>query len=79
MNKTLQEKLDVLESLIGTQKESIIEGDSGVDYMHGMANGMILAHSVFADNHPNFVTRPNRRRGRIVRHKSAKSKSKRKR
>jgi hypothetical protein len=75
MNKTLQQKLDSLESLIGTQKDSVVGGGRDVDYMHGMANGMILAHAIFADLHnPKFVTRPRKPYGRIVRHKSVKSK-----
>lgn len=75
MNKTLQQKLESLESLIKTQKESVIEGGHSVQYMHGMANGMILAHAIFADTHnPKFVSRPRKPYGRIVRHKSIKSK-----
>lgn len=77
MNKTLQQKLDVLESLIGTQKDFVVRGGHGVDYMHGMANGMILAHSIFSDGHnPKFISRPRKAYGRIIRHKSIKSKRK---
>jgi len=75
MNKTLQQKLDLLESLIRTQKESVVGGGRDVQYMHGMANGMILAHAIFADQHnPKFISRPRRPYNRIVRHKSIKSK-----
>lgn len=74
MNKTLQQKLSILEGLIGTQKDSVVEGGTGVQYMHGMVNGMILAHSIFANDSPKFVTRPRRAYGRIIRHKSSKSK-----
>jgi hypothetical protein len=74
MNKTLQEKLSLLESLIGTQKNCIDGSGNAVDYMHGMANGMILAHSMFTDQSPKYVSRPRRPYGRIVRHKNAKSK-----
>lgn len=62
MNKTLQEKLCILEGLIGTQKQSVIAGHPSTDYMHGMANGMILAHSIFADSKPMYVKHPYRRK-----------------
>jgi hypothetical protein len=74
MNKTLQQKLSCLESLIETQTNCVDSSGAAADYMHGMANGMILAHSIFADNSPKFVTRPHRPYERIVRHKSSKSK-----
>jgi hypothetical protein len=39
--------------------------------MHGMANGMIMSHSIFADTNPAFIKRPNRRRrsNTRIRHK----------
>jgi hypothetical protein len=76
MNKTLQEKLSDFESMIATQKDSVVEGGHGVQYMHGMANGMILAHAIFADQSPQFVTRPKRAYNRYVRHKCVRSKRK---
>jgi hypothetical protein len=78
MNKQLQDNLSILESLIETQKQSVVEGGPGVSYMHGMANGMIMAHSIFADNTPGFVIRPRRAYNLNIRHKTAQLKRKRK-
>lgn len=78
MNKDLQEKLSLLESLIKTQKQSVVEGGHGVSYMHGMANGMIMAHSIFADNTPDYVIRPRKAYKLNTRHKTAQLKGKRK-
>jgi len=71
MRETLQKKLCLLENLIGTQKQSVTIGDPSSGYMHGMANGMILAHSIFADSAPQFVKLPRRvRRTKTkIRHK----------
>lgn len=77
MNKDLQKKLSCLESMIATQKDCMNGCGDAMSYMHGMANGMILAHAIFADNSPKFISRPKRPCGRIVRHKNAKSKRKR--
>jgi len=77
MNKQLQDNLSILESLIETQKQSVVEGGPGVSYMHGMANGMIMAHSVFAHNTPDFVMRPRRAHNLSIRHKTAQRKGKR--
>lgn len=74
MNEKLQKELSMIESLISTQKDCIVAGDPAVDYMHGMANGMILVHSMVADTKPKFVTRPRRAYNRIVRHKCVRSK-----
>jgi hypothetical protein len=62
--------------MIGIQKDFVIIGGHGVNYMHGMVNGMIAAHSVFSEENPNFVSRPFRRRTHI-RHKSHKLKGRR--
>jgi hypothetical protein len=78
MNKILQENLSCLENLIATQKRCVEDAGAAVDYMHGMANGMILAHSIFSDHRPKFISRPRRPYGRIIRHKSARSKKGRK-
>lgn len=74
MNKNLQEKLSVVESLIATQKDCLKNSGNAASYLHGMANGMILIHSIVADINPKFVDRPRRPYGRIIRHKNAKSK-----
>jgi len=47
MNSELQAKLSSLEQLMGIQRDSLADG-----YMHGMLNGLIVAHSVFADSRP---------------------------
>lgn len=74
MNEDLQRKLSSLEGLIATQKDCINPTHISADYMHGMANGMIMAHSIFADQQPDFVIRPRRHYNRNVRHKCVKSK-----
>jgi len=74
MNEDLQKKLSSLASLIKTQRHCMEDAGSAVDYMHGMANGMILAHSIFCDESPKYISRPRRPYGRVVRHKNAKSK-----
>lgn len=65
MNKDLQSKLSMLENLISIQHNCL---DAG--YMHGMLNGLIVAHSVFADSRPKFVSMP--RKLTNVRHKKRK-------
>lgn len=72
MNEKLQEALSKLEEFIAIQKNCI--PGPAADYMHGMANGMIFAHSMIVDEEPKYVSRPRRPYGRIVRHKLAKSK-----
>ena len=57
MNEKLQKNLSSLENLIGIQTESVIAGDSSVQYMHGMLNGLICAHSIFADCSPKYMSR----------------------
>lgn len=71
MNEKLQKNLSQLEELISIQKQSVIGGDPSVDYMSGMANGMILAHSIFNNGPANFVKPPYKYKKRTkVRHKS---------
>ena len=74
MNEKLQRELDRIESLIAIQKNCLDDGVDGAQYMHGMANGMILVHSLFASQQPKFISRIRRPYGRNIRHKSAKSK-----
>ena len=52
MNSDLQSRLSSLENLIKIQRDSL---DAG--YMHGMLNGLIVAHSVFTDDTPHFVSK----------------------
>jgi len=77
MNEFLQKELSRVESLIEIQKDCLTDGGDGASYMHGMANGMILVHSLFASQQPKFISRMRRPYGRNIRHKSAKSKRKR--
>lgn len=65
MNKDLQSKLSSLEQLIGIQRDNLADG-----YMHGMLNGLIVAHSMFADSRPQFASMP--RKLTKVRHKQRK-------
>ena len=66
MNEKLQQKLSMLETAIGIQKDNLERG-----YMHGMLNGMIYAHAIFADCEPKYQRGVYRKPGRIkVRHKS---------
>ena len=69
MNEKLQKKLSTLEGMISIQRDCVSEGYPGVDYMHGMLNGLICAHALFADSTPRYHTRPFRRRDTKVRHK----------
>lgn len=70
MTKDLQQKLSQLNLLIEIQKDSLERG-----YMHGMLNGMILAHSVFSETPPDYVTLPRRYPIKSrVRHKARKAK-----
>lgn len=69
MNKDLQSKLSQIESMIATQKDCIPFDKSYCrDYMHGMANGMILIHSIITDSSPRYVE-SKRRNGPNIRHK----------
>jgi hypothetical protein len=52
MKNDLQSKLSSLENLIKIQTDCL---DAG--YMHGMLNGLIIAHSVFTGDTPNFVSK----------------------
>ncbi len=73
MNEKLQKDLSCLENLIGIQTDCVISGDPSVQYMHGMLNGLICAHSIFADIDPDFHERPRRKKRIKVRHKSNES------
>jgi hypothetical protein len=70
MNKDLTKKLTSLESLIAVQRQTVDNRNPSVDYMHGMLNGLIVAHSVFSETSPIFHVINRRRRDRKVRHKS---------
>lgn len=73
MNKTLHENISSLGSLVETQKNCISWGDPSADYMHGMANGMILAQSIFINVKPNFISSPRKiKRKNKIRHKGKK-------
>jgi hypothetical protein len=64
MNDELQKKLSNLESCITIQKDFINRGN---EYQSGLYNGLILAHSIFADCKPNYCN-PKRKKSKI-RHK----------
>lgn len=59
MNEELQIHRDSIESLKDLLKIQCSDGNWNYDpYMHGMANGMILALSLFGDNRPNYLEAP---------------------
>ena len=71
MNDALQKGLTTLENLILTQENCVdCDDPNSRDYMHGMLNGMILAHSVFDNSPAKFYTITRRKNRRAVRHKS---------
>lgn len=54
-----------------TQENCIITDNSNsCDYMHGMLNGMILAHAIFDNSRPKYYTMTRRIKNKKVRHKS---------
>jgi hypothetical protein len=65
MSDKLRDKIVTLERLIGIQTDSLESG-----YMHGMLNGLIVAHSVIANQSPDFVSLPKPKTH--IRHKSRK-------
>lgn len=67
MKRDLQYKLSALEQLIGIQADCLEKG-----YMHGMLNGMICAHSIFADCHPKYASLDRNTKNNI-RHKARKN------
>lgn len=71
MQKDLQKRLSDLENLIGIQSDCLPNGGDYTDYMYGLYNGLIIAHSCFADDRPIFKRAPNIRKYKI-RHKSKK-------
>jgi len=72
MNEQLQRQLSSLENLIAIQRDCVVTGDPGMDYMHGMLNGLICARSVISETPPDYHSEPRRARkkNRKVRHKS---------
>ncbi len=55
-NKTINNRINELEKLLDVQTKS---GNWDHDpYMHGMANGMILAMSVITEESPEFLAAP---------------------
>lgn len=56
LKKTFNKKIKALEDGIQTQ---IADGTWNYDqYMHGMANGLILALSIMTNKEPNFLNTP---------------------
>jgi len=70
MNKGLQDSLSTLENLIAIQRDCVHAGDPSDDYMHGMLNGLIAAHSCFTGDTPKYYTKAVRKRNKRVRHKT---------
>jgi hypothetical protein len=70
MNEKLQKDLSSLENMIAIQKDCVLIGDPSKEYMHGMLNGLICAHSVFSGDPPNYHSAIFRKKRKNVRHKS---------
>jgi hypothetical protein len=66
MNSDLQSKLSSLENLIKIQTDCLEAG-----YMHGMLNGLKVAHSVFTGDRPLFYTK--HKQPTKIRHKKRKN------
>lgn len=80
MNEGLHRKLAALRELITLQKKFYQEcsNETPGDYMQGMANGMILAHAVFDNSEPDYVSpKSEKTRTHNVRHKSTRSRKRR--
>lgn len=71
-NKSLQDKISDVENLIEIQRASVSQTDPSMDYMHGMLNGLICAHSVFANCTPKYHRIYKKNRSKKVRHKTIK-------
>lgn len=71
MNDILQKGLSILENLMLIQEDCISPNDpDSRDYMQGMLNGMICAHSIFDNSSPKYYTITRRIKNTKVRHKS---------
>lgn len=67
MQHSLQKSLSNLESIISIQLNCLSD-----NYMLGMANGLICAHSVLTGTNPAYVTKKSRANKTRVRHKKVK-------
>lgn len=63
MNKDLQKKRSMLENCIRIQTDCMEAG-----YMHGMLNGLILAHSIYTDSSPVYA-KPPKKSKKTIRYK----------
>ena len=68
VNNSVQQKLTELEALVATQRDCQTDGPAG-DYMHGMLNGMIIAHSVFTGDRPKYYSKHQTLTKNKIRHK----------
>jgi hypothetical protein len=62
MQFDLQRSLNDIENMIRIQRNCVDRG-----YMHGMLNGLILAHSAVSNEHPVYESLPRRKNN--IRHK----------
>lgn len=67
MQHNLQRKLSKLEEIVKIQRNCLTRGD---DYMLGMLNGLICAHSVLTGNNPDYACKSPKSKNH-VRHKRA--------
>lgn len=72
MNEDLQRKLAKIENLILIQRDCISGSLPQIDYMHGMLNGLICAHSIFVQEQPKYHTISRNRKKTQIRHKNGK-------
>ena len=70
MNNNLQKQLLTLEDLIRIQRDSVYDHAPAIQYMHGMLNGLICAHSVISGDTPQYVSRLRKKPSLKIRHKS---------
>ena len=70
MNERLQKSITDIENCIAIQRDCVSYAPA--DYMRGVLNGLIVAHSSLTGNRPQFDDCPTPRRSSKIRHKSKK-------
>jgi hypothetical protein len=74
MNEKLQKGLSSLENLIAIQRDCVDEGDHSGPYMKGLLNGLIISHSVFTGEKPDFYNPVRKIMKTSIRHKALRKK-----
>lgn len=65
-----RKNIATLEGLMCIQRDCLNSDRGSLGYMHGMLNGMIVSHSIFAGLTPIYHTRPRYKRNTKIRHKA---------